>query len=134
MKVTSVRMHAHTQCTIIYIGRYLYLHSKVKGNTTEKEWKESSSFHECTCQKQDKAALDKVHKYRLTQTLKGSTGIELRRVKISAKVWTSSRRSNTPLTRRYNWDVFQTLGVGAKLPHNGAQQQHIGRRGRLECC
>ena len=86
-----------------------------------------------------KAALDKVQTYRLRHTLTGSTGIELRRVnmvKISPKVWTSSRGSNTPLTTRYNWDVFLMLGVDvwAKLRHSGAQQQSIGGRGRLGCC
>ena len=65
-----------------------------------------------------KAALDKVHRYRIRQTLKGSTGIELKRVKISAKVWTRSRGSTTPLTTRYNWDVFQTLQLGVDVGAN----------------
>ena len=79
------------------------MHSKVKGNSTEKEWKESSSFHLCTCQKQDKAVLDKVHKYRLRQTLKGSTGIVLRRLKLSAKVDKFTREQHS---------VDETLQLG----------------------
>ena len=83
-------------------------------------------------QDDSKAALDKVHRYRLRH---GNRTEKSKNISESLDQFTWEQHSvDETLQLGNNWDVFQTLGVDVgttELSDNGAQQQCVAAAGEV---